>query len=277
MKQIMTMMFGLTLAFSASANGPGAVRKTIEASMQVTGEILISSDGALQSYELDKPELLPEDVKLLLAKYLPACEFEVKTASGKPGIVKARMALQIVAKQAEDGGSLIMVRDSAFEDPKTPQLVLAKKMQPPNYPMSAAQAGVAGTVYVVLRLNPDGTVAEAHAEQVDMKVVANERELSQWRERLAKAALVQARKWAFEISPQRSSSPGDVAVRVPVAFFLDGMKPVEYGKWNSYVPGPHAPIPWNLNLADDGVGAMMPGKIYPLDSPIKLRNPPNQG
>ena len=114
MKQIM-MMLGLVIAFSAGANGPGAVRKTIEASMQVTGEILISTDGTLQSYTLDKPEALPGDVKSLLARYLPACEFEVRTASGKPGIVRAKMTLQIVARQIEGGGNVIAVRNGVFE------------------------------------------------------------------------------------------------------------------------------------------------------------------
>ena len=143
--------------------------------------------------------------------------------------------------------------------------------------MPAARAGVSGTVYVVLRLNPDGTVAEAHAEQIDMKVVAGEHELSRWREQLSKAALKQAREWTFVISPQLLTAPGDLGARIPVSFLMHGMKPAEYGKWRSYVPGPYIPAPWRMNLADDGVGAMMPGKVYPLDSPIKLRNPPKQG
>jgi len=240
---------------------------------------VIAADGTLASYTIDKQETLPADVQNLLARYLPSCQFEVRTASGKPELVKANMTLQLVVRQTKDGGAVISVNGSVFEDPDTPQQIVSRSLSPPMYPMNAVHSGMSGTVYVVLRLNPDGTVAEAHAEQVDMTVVGSENELRRGRDMLAKAALTKARQWTFEVKPQRLAERGPISVRVPVDFKFSNGPGIRdksgYGEWHGYVPGPHVPVPWlPERIANDGVGAMTPGRLYLLDSAIKLRNPP---
>jgi hypothetical protein len=169
MIRAVAILLGILLSFSCFARGPGAVRKTVEASMQVTGQVVIAPDGALRSYVLDNPEALPAEVRSLLELYLPACEFSVTTASGKPDEVTAKMSLQVLARQNGKGGSVLMVNDSNFMDPDTPDPISIVDMSPPQYPMTALRLGLSGTVYVVLRLNPDGSVADTHAEQVNMK------------------------------------------------------------------------------------------------------------
>lgn len=274
----MLLLLGMQLSAFACAAGPGGVRKTVEASMRVTGEVVIAPDGTLHSYALDKPEALPAEVKTLLARYLPACEFSVVTASGKPETVTAKMSLQVLARQDGAGGTTISVNGSQFQDPDTPEYIEAVDMAPPYFPMDAARTGMSGTVYVILRLNPDGSVAEAHAEQVDMTVVASDNALRQGRNLLAKAALAKAREWRFKISPGKLAEGGDIDVRVPVDFAFvpkQGGESNGYGKWRGYVPGPHKPIPWRTEtVADQGLGALPPGGLYPLDPKIKLRAPP---
>ncbi len=276
--RIVVLLLALLVALPAFAAGPGGVRKKVEASMQVTGQVVIAPEGNLQSYALDQPELLPAEVKSLLAKYLPACEFSVVTASGKPETVTSRMSLQVLARQDSEGGFTLTVNASQFADPDAPQEIKAVDMAPPNYPMDAARMGFSGTVYVVLRLNPDGTVAQAHAEQVNMTVVASDNVLRTGRRLLEKAALVKARDWRFQIMSARLAEAGPVDVRVPVDFTFSpesASGESKYGKWQGYVPGPYAAIPWRPQATDgQGLGALAAGGLYPLDSRIKLKNPP---
>ncbi|MGH8026103.1 MAG: hypothetical protein ACREO0_05170, partial [Pseudoxanthomonas sp.] len=68
-KIVVSVLVALAFSFSLQAAGPRAVRKTVEASMQVRGQVVIAADGTLQSYTLEKPEALPEKVKSLLARY----------------------------------------------------------------------------------------------------------------------------------------------------------------------------------------------------------------
>lgn len=280
MGRIASLLFGMLLSASVCAAGPGGVRKTVEASMQVTGEVVIAPDGSLQSYALDKPEALPAEVKALLARYLPACEFSVTTASGKPETVTAKMSLQLLARPDEAGGFTISVNGSQFQDPDTPAStagIRAVDVTPPNYPLGAAYSGMSGTVYVVLRLDPDGSVAEAHAERVDMTVVASDAVLRQGRNLVAKAALVKARKWRFSISPEKLTGDSVINVRVPIDFTLvpeQAGQSDAYGKWRGYVPGPYKPVPWRTEpVAEQDLGALLAGGLYPLDSRIKLRKP----
>ena len=278
MKGTASILLAMLVSFPGHAAGPGAVRKKVEASMQVTGQVVIAPGGELQSYTLDRPELLPADVKSLLARYLPACEFSVITASGKSETVISKMSLQVLARQNSEGGSTLSVNASQFVDPDAPEDIKALDMAPPNYPMDAARMGFSGTVYVVLRLNPDGTVAQAHAEQVNMTVVASDNVLRMGRRLLEKAALVKARDWRFEIMPARLAEAGPVDVRVPIDFKFRPEHPgseSSYGQWQGYVPGPYAAIPWRPQDAEaQGLGALAAGGLYPLESRIKLKNPP---
>lgn len=275
---IVALVLAMLVSFPGYAAGPGGVRKKVEASMQVTGQVVIAPGGELQSYTLDRPELLPADVKSLLARYLPACEFSVVTASGKPETVVSKMSLQVLARQNSEGGSTLSVNASQFADPQAPEDIKALDMAAPNYPMDAVRMGFSGTVYVVLRLNPDGTVAQAHAEQVNMTVVASDNMLRIGRRLLEKAALVKARDWRFQIMPARLAEAGPVDVRVPIDFAFRPEHPgseSSYGKWQGYVPGPYAAIPWRPQATDaQGLGALAAGGLYPLDSRIKLKNPP---
>jgi hypothetical protein len=279
-KIILLALLALTASLPVYAAGVGAVRKTVEATMQVRGQVVIAADGTLQSYTLEKPEALPEEVKSLLARYLPACEFAVSTASGKPGTVTSNMSLQILARQNEQGSMTISVNGSQFMDPRTPEYIKKMSMEPPRYPMSAAQAGFSGTVYLVLRLNPDGSVAEAHAEQVNMSVVASDDVLRVGRNILSKAALVKARQWRFQVTAARLAEEGPIDVRVPIDFKLGRVPKDEangpvYGKWQVYVPGPYASIPWRPAVSDSrALGALAGGALYPVDSGIKLKKDP---
>jgi len=273
-------------AFACFAARYDTVRKQVEASMQVSGEIVVAPDGSVKSYTLDRAEVLAPEARAVLENSVPDWELQVKRADGRPlqSPVAVKMSVQLVARPTGVDDQLrVMIEATVFWDPKAPVQVQHKQeLTPPTYPELAVHAGVSGIVYVVLRLNPDGTVAETHAERVDMTVLADERSLRRFREMLAKTTLRTAKKWTFSISPEQLARPGPIGVRVPVAFALTGRDPTpktEYGQWQAYVPGPYAPIPWLDHMADgdgidSGIGAMVPGQVYSMDAPIKLRGSP---
>jgi hypothetical protein len=274
-------------AFAASA-ARNDVRKQVEASMLVTGELVVAPDGAVKSYKLDRADELPPDTQALLEELVPTWQLDAKKADGSPLQAPAmvKMSVQLLARPIPgvDDQFRVTVGDTAFQDPKAAVEIKANgELTPPKYPVHAWRSGMTGIVYVVLRLNPDGTVAETHVQRVDMTVLANEKTLHKFGKMLADATVVAAKQWTFTIAPERLARPTPVAVRVPMAFALKGgsnpTRLAEYGKWHAYVPGPYAPIPWQNRTADGGgdggIGAMVPNQLYPTDdAPIKLRRPP---
>jgi hypothetical protein len=271
-------------AFAAFAARYDKVRKQVEASMLVTGELVVAPDGAVKSYKLDRADALPPDARELLAKVVPNWELEVAKADGSPlqSPATIKMSVQLVARPISDVDDQFRatVQDTAFWDPKAPVDVKRRgELTPPEYPVLAWRSGVTGIVYVVARLNPDGTVAETHVERVDMTVLGNEKTLRKFSKILAEAAVDAAKQWTFDIASERLARPAPVAVRVPVQFLLVGDDPREYGRWHAYVPGTYSPIPWRSRLASDGeiesgIGALVPGQVHSTDAPIKLRASP---
>lgn len=271
-------------AFSASAGRYETMRKQVVASMLVTGELVVAPDGTVESYAIDRADALPPEARQLIAKVVPSWELDAKQADGSPlqSPTAVRMSMQLLARPIDgvDDRLRVTIEDTAFRDPNAPADVKRNgELAPPAYPVLAAHSGMTGTVYVLLRLNPDGTVAETHVERVDMTVVSDEKTLLKFSKILAKAAVGAAKQWTFNISPERLAHPAPVEVRVPVDFLMPGKtSTTEYGRWHAYVPGLYAPIPWRNPTADggdaeDGIGALVPGQFYSTDAPFKLRGP----
>lgn len=280
------LLFALALCiFPVLAGRYEAMRKQVEASMLVTGELVVAPDGAVKSYTLDHADALPPETRELLAEVVPRWELDVAKADGSPlqSPAAVKMSVQLLARSIAgvDDQFRVTIQDTAFWDPKAPVQVEVKgRLTPPEYPLLAAQVGISGIVYVVLRLNPDGTVAETHVEQVDMTVLSDEKTLRKFSKMLAETAVRTAKRWTFKIAPERLAKPEPVGVRVPVVFQMADAAPKEgYGRWRAYVPGPYTPVPWlhrtaNEGNVEGGIGAMVPGQIYSMDASIKLRAPP---
>ena len=99
-------------------------RKQVEASMLVTGELVVAPDGAVTSYKLDHADALPPETRELLAEIIPAWELEAKKADGSrlqaPAAVK--MSVQLLARPIAgvDDQLRVTVKDTAFWDPSEP-------------------------------------------------------------------------------------------------------------------------------------------------------------
>lgn len=274
MRRLLLGIAGCLLAGTALAGGP--VPEQVEASMVVTGTIGVDPQGKVTAYTIDHLEKLPPVIVDLLGKDVPSWAFQPVLRDGKPVASKTDMSLRLVAQAVGDGKFQIAVRSAWFGDPS--QGIRKETSAPPRYPKQAIRGRVEGTVYLVMRIDRSGKVADVAAQQVDLRVVAGDEEMKHWRDVFAKATVESARAWTFT-----PADPSDHAlyrdVRVPVAYELVqgplAKKPA-YGQWETYVPGPLEPVPWSDAdqmltggvdaLPDDGVyGAPSLSLLTPLD------------
>jgi outer membrane biosynthesis protein TonB len=281
MKRFLMGLFCALLSAATLAAGPNEVRKRVQASMLLTGKIVVAPDGSVRSYVVDKAEKVPPAVISLIANNVPKWKFEPTLLDGKPVAAEAEMSFRVVAKPIGDENFSISINGAEFGRGKLGESISSKKRVTPVYPPEAAHSGVSGTVYLLLRVGRQGQVVDAVAEQVNMTVLGSDTELERWRQVLANSALRAARQWTFD--PPTSGKGVDAEywlVRVPVNFNLriDGMlRSGGYGQWQAYVPGPRQPVPWfdNKPMASTSADALPDGDIQQVDQGLHLTSPLN--
>lgn len=272
MKRVLVIVLLLVWAGGAQSQSPLKVRKQVEASMLVNGEIEVDADGRVTGYEIERREKLPEGVARFLDERIAGWSFEPTVFEGRPVAIHNRMGLLLVAKRLEDGNFRMEVRSTSFYPLKQAGYELESvDMTPPSYPSIAAQHGVSGTVYLVLKIDGNGQVEEAVAEQVNLRVAASEVEMNRWRGVLAKNAISKAQQWSFR-PPQHGelADDGVWTVRVPVAYRLDEPGPEPYGRWQAYIPGPRQRATW-VDGDDVAPDALAEGGLYPVGGQGGLR------
>lgn len=287
-------------ASAADAQNVRAVRKQIEGSMLVTGRVTITREGTVGDWSIDRREDLPPAVLNVIDASAPGWRFEPILVDGKPAHGSARMSLRMVAERIDDERFRVSIRDGYFgrEAVRMAQRVddrpdaaagevptdqvSSARMDAPRYPELALQAGVTGTVYLVVRVGPSGQVEEVVAEQVNLRVVGLEREMARMREMLARSAMAAARRWQFH-PPSSGEAAGAPfwSVRVPVDYRIHGVgPPEEYGRWEVYVPGPRMPVPWqmeSLEGIDIAPDTLIAGEVYQAGMALKLLGPLDGG
>jgi TonB family protein len=281
MKRFLIGLFCALLSVAALAAGPGEVRKRVQASMLLTGKIVVAPDGNVRSYAVDQAEKLPPAVAGLIANNVPRWKFEPTLLDGKPVAAEAKMSFRVVAEPVDGGKFSMGISGAEFGQGKPGESISYNKRVRVIYPPEAAQARVSGTVYLVLRVGRQGQVVDVVAQQVNMRVLASDSELERWRQVLARSAMRAARQWTF--NPPTSGKWVDAdywVARVPVNFNLrtPGMpKEESYGQWQEYVPGPRQPIPWfdKEQMASTSADALPDGDIRQVDQGLRLTSPLN--
>jgi len=268
----------LLLASSAAfAGSAAAVRRQIESSMLLTGEIQVDAEGRVTGHSLDDAGKVPPGVVSLIDKAVPSWTFEPMRFDGKPVRVSTDMSIRVVARKLEQGDYEVAIRSAAFggrsRDPK--ESIQAVSMPAPDYPLNAWRAGVVGTVYLLVRAGRDGKVIDAIAEQTNLRVAVDEHAMARWRRVLEDVSTRQAQQWKFTPPTQGEDANRDFWVaRVPVVFNLDRPHDAPtYGHWETYVPGPRQRDPWDTD-GDEGIGfspdTLAPGRAYLTGSGLKL-------
>lgn len=252
---------------TAAAQSPAAVRKQAEASLWVTGMITLRTDGTVAAVDLDAPEKLPKGIAAFVSANAATWQFEPYLIEGTPRQVKTKMSARLVGTAIGGGKMNVTIRGVDFGDYQAlpaEQRLVSKELKPPSYPMSALENGVQGTVYLLIKVDRRGVVEDAVAEQVNLRFVASEPQMRQFRERLARSALSAAQAWTFSIptAGEQAEQP-HFLVRVPVDFTFS--KERSYGHWEAYVPGPRERPSW---AEDDDPGfspdALAEGSIAPV-------------
>lgn len=225
--------------------------KRIESSLLVTGTIDVAADGSVLGYTLDQPGKLPRPVLNLVAGTAPQWKFEPVS---EPAPQRLAMSLRFIAKRTDDTHFTVDLRSAAFAMPSASADALLAldpaSRSPLQYPYAMQELGVAATVYVALRIHPDGTT-DAMVRRVDLHTAGSPAQLEQWRKAFARNAIAACRKWRYRVPTQGADAGRPFWIGTqPIGFHMAGSEPA-YGVWETYLPGPEAVVPWETDADRD--------------------------
>lgn len=277
----------LVAAPLAQAASRAEIRKQIESSMLVRGQLDIDRSGNVTAVSIDPANKLPGGIATFVHDAIMAWKFEPVMRNGQPVPARAPVTVRLVAKKQDQDNYEVAIRNADFSGDghdKSGRSVSSRKMTPPRYPEAAYKSGIAGDVYLLLKIGRQGQVEDVVAEQVNLRVLGNEAEMRRARQLLANASLDAARGWQFVPPTQGAGVDAPFwSVRVPVSFRLnsDSRTGNESGVWEAYIPGPRTPAPWRgkgkeADFSPDALGGE--GGIYMADrSDLPQLRTPLQG
>jgi hypothetical protein len=279
MKRLLGGGLALLLCAHGWAADTAAVRKQVESSMLLTGSIMITPEGAVRSFQIDHADKVPAPVQELLQTNVSQWAFEPVRLDGRPINARAVMSVRVAAKEQADGNYALSIRGVNFDDTAPGEYPTRKTWSTPRYPPEAASAGAAGTVYVLVKIDRQGQVEDAIAEQVNLEAVGSESEMARMRKALADASLRSIKHWTFNPpTTGQLANPEHWVVRIPVQFHLYGLgrrSQSGYGQWQTYVPGPRQAAPWggDSKLAEGSADALPDDSVAPAQSNLHLLTP----
>jgi hypothetical protein len=277
----MRRYIGLAFAagFLASA-GVHADDKVAEASMLVTGQVELNTDGTVRSYALDKQDKLPAPVVDLVKRNVESWKFQF--AATPESVVTETMSLRIVAKNTDGKHMALAVTGVQFEDGSAYDDYVHSVDRPqPSYPSYSLHNKISGRVYLLAKVGRDGKVADVAAEQVNLRQSYAQTNMALFRKDLTDAAVKAIRHWTFS-TPTKGKwvdSPYWL-VRIPVDFHirnenLDVNDGEQYGSWEIYMPGPRMDVPWlrDKRLIADAADTTPDGTTHQLSASPQLASP----
>ncbi|WP_367347182.1 energy transducer TonB [Stenotrophomonas bentonitica] len=255
----------------AAALSKSEARATAEGSMVLGGQINIGAEGQVEAFALDQREKIPADVADFVERSVLTWRFAPVMRDGQPVRARTVVSIRLSAKAGPDGNDMVTLEGATFGgyDRNRTDEVTWIKLQPPVYPAYALEMGGQGDVIVIVKVGRDGQVLDAVAEQVNLRVLTDERRMQKLRDTFARQTVNTAKRWTF-----RAPTTGDAkdapfwTIRVPVDYaFNDSGKQAGYGKWKVYIPGPRTPASWRTDeqRASDTYGPLASGGIYMAD------------
>lgn len=283
--RMVTAGLAVLLAFAtgtstALAGNARETRGQAESSLQVSGSLVIGGDGKVLSHALNPAEGLTPELIQFLGTAVSAWRFAPILVDGRPVQAKVPMWLRLMAKRTDDGRVNVRIAGSYFgsqrELPAT-ALVRAGTLTPPVFPREAMQMGGRGIVYLIVRVGRDGKVIDAAPEQVNLRVVGTDKQMTMLRKTFADAARRVALSWIFQ-PPTTGEEVGKPywVVRVPVDFTTSDERRPGPGQWQTVIPGPRLPMPWaSKTLQTAGSPDALPDNgIFPLEQGARLLDSP---
>lgn len=222
---------------------------------RVDSMIEVGPDGRILRYEpiTELKEPLATRVRTLA----DSLRFEPVLEDGRPVIARTRMRMHLVAEPMGDGQLKVHMEHVGFpdgeEDARGASLApdsyvrgVAKRM-PITYPAAALRAGVSGRVLVALRLEPDGSVADAVVrESALFSVKGRERVLGPALAVLERGATEAIRRWRFDVRVPEGAypKPADLTGLINVEYLVDDHPKPRPGLWLHETRSRERPLPW---------------------------------
>lgn len=265
---------GASTVFDVAAQTRREVREQAEASMVLTGEIDIGTDGRVEAFRLDKRAQVDETIVTFVESAVKTWRFAPVLVNGQAVRARTPATIRLGAKNNPDGTGLITLLAANFEkyDETSTDNVTKVKMSPPVYPEDVFNARGRGDVLLLVQVGRDGKVQDVATEQVNLRVIANEATMRKMRDKLARVSMGAARKWTFK-APSTGDEKDEASwtVRVSVRFsFSDEVE--RYGRWDAYIPGPRQQAPWRRDKAlsaDANTDLLPAGGVFMADAASK--------
>lgn len=264
----------LGLAVSAQAAAALLDDSAVQASMQLKAKIAIDAEGRVSDFQIQRANEVPPGVVKIVDGIARQWEFDPVVIDGTPVAVTSSCWLWVLAKHLDDGRSQVAVRGVSFREPGKPPTNEVQADGPlaiPKWPGSGAEH-VQANVYLMAKIGPDGRVADAIAEQVNLRALVPTKQAGKLRDAFANSALAVVHDWKFT-PPATGPLAGEPfwTVRVPVAYSFPDPKS-GYGQWEAYVPGPRQRASWDQPpaLASEALEALPEG-VYTLGAPETLQ------
>lgn len=262
---------GLAATTDATAQTARGVRETAEASMTLGGRIDIGAEGQVTGFQLEHAGKVPADLAAFVTRQVQSWRFEPVRVDGAPVASQTPVILRLVQRPDPNGdGAQVRVTGASFAryDPNDTSRVTIGAMPPPTYPRDVYAMKGRGEVLLLVKVARDGTAADVFTEQVNLRVVGNEKQMRAMREALARASEAAARRWTFRPpTTGRGKDAESWNVRVPVQYAMGQRRAERYGVWEAYIPGPRERAPFSQAAASDTAAPdlLADGGIYMAD------------
>lgn len=243
--------------------------------------IVIDENGHTADFGIDTK--VPDQVRTGLDRAARRWKFEPVVIDG--AVRRARTAVRItLAAHGDDrSGYRVSVDNVLFpanakpdKDAMVKEPLTAKKLSPPRYPAALQRAGVSGRVLVALRVNPDGSVAEAQVVQSSLfDVRANDKVSAKAMRLLEEASLDAARRWMLSVNLDPSKqTPGEMTATVPITYIMaEAPAAAQNGLWRQEIRGTKRGIGWlpaDPKAQTAGSSDLRDGEMYPVASQFRF-------
>lgn len=261
----------LWLLLSASIAWAGGPKPAYE--MHLNGDIRIGPDGSVQDYHL-QTDLSPKVVEII-DRHVRTWKFQPIVVDGKPVAARTSMRIWLSAEPYGDDAYALKLDGIWFGAPERSK----NRIKAPKYPRDAVQAHLGAKVMLALKIDAQGNVTDAWAEQVSLDAQAPEGVAERWRRKFEKSSVEAARQWKYAVTESIGDQPSGTIIRTPLFFAVDVGKfpaskpPSDDGTWLAYIPGPVRPNPWETPKSPPtqaDFDAMNDGDVQALASRFQL-------
>ena len=265
----------------ATAGEPAPEPLETVTTMHVDGQILIDTEGRVESFEVATK--LAEPLQAALLKLVKQWRFNPVMVDGVARRAGARMRVVLAAAREGDGyrvhiDNVVFPYDKEFE-PSTvvdPEHITGRQLDRPTYPIVLQMHAVEGTVLLAILVSPDGRASEVTALQSMLfDVRGNDKAMRKAIALMETSARMTARRWKFNVPPTKQGAPlSERTVFVPVEYVMEAE--VAPGQWRTVVRVPKRQIQW-LPESDPargvGVADITSGEVIPLAGSLSLAIP----